>query len=314
MTKAFVFPGQGSQTVGMGRSFYNNFKVAKDVFNEVNDAVGKDLTKIIFGDNQELLTQTENAQPAIMCVSMAILRALEKETGRKATKLCDFVAGHSLGEYSALCASGAISITDTAKLLKVRGEAFAEVGKNSGGSMMALIGATIEQAEEVAKKASNDTTICQVANDNTVGQVVLSGHTEAIDRAIEIATEMKIKRAIKLPVSGAFHSILMEPAVDEVRKVLNKIEVNEPIIPVIANVTANQVFSVEEIKDSLLKQITGRVKWRETMLNFQFGGVNQIIEIGNGQVLSRMVSKTCPEIKGFSVNSLDTMKEFLKMM
>jgi len=314
MKKAFVFPGQGSQEIGMGKEFYYNFNVAKETFNEVDEALEKDLTKIIFGEDQALLTQTENAQPAIMCVSMAVLRVLKEEAGEEVPELCDFVAGHSLGEYSALCASKAISLSDTAKLLKVRGEAFAKAGKNSGGSMMALIGATIEQAEEIAKKASDDKMICQVANDNTVGQIVLSGHTQAIDKAIEIATKLGIKRAIKLPVSGAFHSVLMKPAVDKVKEALDEVKINEPLVPVISNVTANQVFTADEIKESLLKQITGRVRWRETMLNFESEEVKQIVEIGNGQVLSRMVKRTCPDIQGISINSLETMKEFLKTL
>jgi [acyl-carrier-protein] S-malonyltransferase len=312
MKKAFIFPGQGSQTLGMGKEFYDNFKIAKEVFNEVNEATNKDLTAIIFGDDEKLLTQTENAQPAIMCVSMAILSVLIQESGKSIEELCEFVAGHSLGEYSALCASEAFSLFDAAKLLKTRGEAFAKAGKVNDGSMLALIGATIEEAEEVAKKASDDGLICQVANDNTTGQIVLSGHSEAIEKAIKIAEEMKIKRAIKLAVSGAFHSILMESAVEEMKTILDTININEPIIPVITNVTVGQVFSAEEIKETLLKQITGRVRWREIMLNLEREGIQTMVEIGNGKILSGMINKTCPNVKSFSINSLESIKEFLK--
>lgn len=312
MTKAFVFPGQGSQKVGMGKDFYDNFQEAKNVFEEVNEALGKNLTKIIFEGPQEVLTQTENAQPALMCVSMAILKVIEKEAGKKVADLCNFVAGHSLGEYSALCASEVLTIADTAKLLKVRGQAFAEVGKEQGGTMAALIGVTIEQAEEIADKTKQASgKVCQVANDNTVGQVVISGHEEAIDKAVEIATEMQIKRAIKLPVSGAFHSELMTPAVEKMREALESVTISEPQIPVIANVSANQVFLPEEIKDSLLKQITGRVRWRETMLNLESMNIKQIWEIGSGAVLSRMVPRTCPNIQSSSVNSLEGLKEMV---
>ena len=311
MNKAFVFPGQGSQTVGMGKDLYDNFDVAKDVFKEVDNALNKDLSKIIFDGPQDLLTQTENAQPAIMCVSIAILRVLEKETGKKINELCKFVAGHSLGEYSALCASGAITLGDTAKLLKVRGESFAEAGKQSKGAMAALVGATIEQAEEVANKARQEGEICQVANDNTVGQVVISGNEKSIDEAIKIAGEMKIKRAIKLQVSGAFHSELMKPAVENMKKILGNFKIETPKVPLIANVYAGQVSTPEEIRESLLKQITSRVRWRETMLSFEKNGIEEIVEVGPGKVLTGMVAKTTPNIKAFAVNSLANLKEYI---
>ena len=311
MNKAFVFPGQGSQVVGMGKKFYDNFDIAKDVFNQVNEALGKDLSKIMFEGPQDLLTQTENAQPAIMCVSIAILKVLEKESGKKIEELCKYVAGHSLGEYSALCASEALSLQDTAKLLKIRGESFAEAGKSSKGAMVALVGATIEQAEEVANKARQDGEICQVANDNTVGQVVLSGNENSIDKAVDVATEMKIKRAIKLPVSGAFHSELMKPAVEKMEKALVNFNINNPKVPVISNFLAKEEINPAEIKENLLKQITGRVRWRETMLLFEQKGIEEIVEIGSGKVLSGMVARTTPNIKAYSINSIETLKEFL---
>lgn len=311
MNKAFVFPGQGSQVVGMGKEFYDNFDAAKKVFKEVDDALGKDLSKIMFEGPQELLTQTENAQPAIMCVSIAVLRVLEQESGKGIQELCDFVAGHSLGEYSALCASGAISLSDTARLLKVRGESFATAGSQSKGAMAALVGATIEQAEEVANKARQDGEVCQVANDNTVGQVVISGNEKSIDEAIKIATEMKIKRAIKLQVSGAFHSELMKPAVENMKNALANVKIEAPKVPLIANFTAGKASNPDEIRENLLKQITGRVRWRETMILFEKNGVEEIVEIGSGKVLAGMVAKTTPNIKAFSVNSIESMKEFI---
>ncbi len=311
MNKAFVFPGQGSQVVGMGKDLYDNFEIAKDVFNEVDSALNKNLSKIIFEGPQDLLTQTENAQPAIMCVSIAILKVLEKESDKSIEKLCNFVAGHSLGEYSALCASESLTLSDTAKLLKIRGESFAEAGKYSKGAMVALVGATIEQAEEVANKARQDGEICQVANDNTVGQVVLSGNEKSIDKAVEIATEMKIKRAIKLQVSGAFHSELMKPAVENMKNALAEINISVPKVPLIANVYADKISTPEEIKESLIKQITNRVRWRETMLLFEKNNIEEIVEVGPGKVLTGMVSKTVPSIKSFAVNSFESLKEYL---
>lgn len=310
INNAFIFPGQGSQNIGMAKEFYDNFHEAKLVFEEVNDTLGKDLTKIMFEGPEDLLTDTENAQPAIMTASIAILRVLKKESGKNINELCSYVAGHSLGEYTALCASESLSLKDTAKLLKVRGKAFADAGKKNTGTMVALVGATIEQAKEVAKKAKIEGEICQVANDNTVGQVVLSGHVNSMNKAIEIATEMKIKRAIMLKVAGAFHSELMLSAVEEMKEVLEDVIVNEPKVKVIANYTAN-IESVSEIKDNLLKQITGSVKWRETMLLLEELGINNFVEIGSSKVLTNMVSKTCNNISAIAINSIEAMKVFL---
>lgn len=309
--KAFVFPGQGSQKIGMGKDFYDNFAVAKDVFNEVDDVLGRKLSKIIFGDSQEELTKTQNAQPALMCVSMAILRTMEKEADKPVGELCEFVAGHSLGEYSALCACDSISLAETAKLLEIRGKAFAKAGKESNGSMAAIIGVDIETAMKIAEEAREVGETCQVANDNAIGQVVISGSETAIDRSLEIAIKMGAKRAIKLPVSGAFHSELMRPAADVMEKALETITIQEPKIPLITNVTANQVFSTEEIKESLIKQVTGRVRWRETLHNLEAEDIKQIIEIGSGRVLAGLVKKTCKNVESMSIGSVETMKEFL---
>lgn len=311
MNKIFTFPGQGSQVVAMGKEFHDNFDIAKKVFAEVDEALGKNLSKIMFEGPQEVLTETENAQPAIMCCSIAILKVLEQESGKKIEDLCKFVAGHSLGEYSALCASEALTLSDTAKLLKVRGESFASAGKASKGAMVALVGATVEQAEEVATKAKQNGEVCQIANDNTVGQIVLSGNEKSIDEAVRIATEMEIKRAIKLPVSGAFHSELMKPAFDSMKKALENIKILTPKVPLISNFTAKITSNPEEIKANLLSQITGRVRWRETMLLCEANGIEEFVEIGSGKVLTGMVVKTCPNIKTFAVNSIETMKEYL---
>lgn len=309
--KAFIFPGQGSQSIGMAKEFYENFDVAKEVFEEVNSTLGKNLTKIMFEGPEDLLTDTENAQPAIMTASIAILRVLEKESGKNIDELCSFVAGHSLGEYTALCASESLSLVDTARLLKVRGEAFAEASKKSSGTMMALVGATVEQAEEVAKKAKIEGEICQIANDNTVGQIVLSGNVNSMNKAIEIATEMKIKRAIMLKVAGAFHSELMLPAVEKMKEILQNVVINEPKVKVIANYTAN-IEDKNDIKSNLIKQITGTVKWRETMLLLERLSSDNFVEVGSSKVLTNMVSKTCKDIKVTTINSVESLNEFLK--
>ncbi len=309
--KAFIFPGQGSQSIGMAKEFYENFDVAKEVFEEVNSTLGKNLTKIMFEGPEDLLTDTENAQPAIMTASIAILRVLEKESGKNIDELCSFVAGHSLGEYTALCASESLSLVDTARLLKVRGEAFAEASKKSSGTMMALVGATVEQAEEVAKKAKIEGEICQIANDNTVGQIVLSGNVNSMNKAIEIATEMKIKRAIVLKVAGAFHSELMLPAVEKMKEILQNVVINEPKVKVIANYTAN-IEDKNDIKSNLIKQITGTVKWRETMLLLERLSSDNFVEVGSSKVLTNMVSKTCKDIKVTTINSVESLNEFLK--
>ena len=281
------------------------------VFAEVNEALGYDLGDIMLNGSQELLTNTENAQPAIMCASVAILRVLEKEVGLIiSNQNIDYVAGHSLGEYTALCAAGIFNLADTTKLLKVRGEAFRDIGEKSNGGMVALVGATIEQAEEVAKLSQINGMISQVANDNTVGQVVISGNKECMQKSLEIAKTLGIKRAIELPVSGAFHSELMKPAIDKMMEILADMQLNAMKIPVIANFTA-EVESVNEVVKNLLAQITGRVKWRETMLKMENEGVETFVEIGSGKILSNMVGKTCPDVKTIAINSIETMKEYL---
>lgn len=306
--KTFIFPGQGSQIMGMGKDFYDNFDVSKEVFQEVNEVLNKDLSKIIFEGDQEILTQTENAQPALMCVSIAILRAIEKKAGKKINELCNFVSGHSLGEYTALCASGAISLKDTAMLLKIRGEAFAKVGKSEGGSMAAIIGATMEQVNEVVSSGALSNEVCQIANDNSPGQVIISGHSNSIDNAIKIATEIGIKRAMRLPVSGAFHSELMNPAIKDMEQVLNSINIQNPSVKFYANVTANET-PVEKIKDNLLLQITNNVRWRETVDKIISAGSNNFVEIGAGVVLSKMISRGWKDVNAISINSISSMEE-----
>lgn len=308
---AIVFPGQGSQTVGMGKDLYQNFSSAKEVFKTVDDILGINLSKIMFEGPSEELTKTENTQPALMAVSIALTTVLEKEFGKKIEDLCSFVAGHSLGEYSALCAAKAITLEQTAKLLQIRGRAMATCGEKSTGAMAAILGVEVSVAEEIALEASQGE-VCQVANDNSVGQIVISGSKLAIDRALIIAKEKGAKRAIALPVSGAFHSSLMLEAQDEMKVALESADIKSPTIPVIANVTADLVSDPNQIRDLLAQQITGSVRWRETMLFMSSQGIEEVIEIGSGKVLSGLVGRTCANVKSKSIQNIVDLESLSK--
>ena len=306
---AIVFPGQGSQVVGMGKDLYENFDSAKKVFKKIDEILGVNLSKIMFEGPQDELTKTENTQPALMAVSVALIEVLEKDFGKKFQDLCALTAGHSLGEYSALCASKALTLEDTAKLLQIRGSEMAKCGQKTSGAMCAILGVEIEVAKEIAHEASQGD-ICQVANDNSVGQVVLSGSKIAIERAIEIAKSKGAKRAIQLPVSGAFHSLLMKDAQEKMANALTQIEIKQPIVPLVANVSAQIAKDVSQIKNLLVDQITGSVRWRETMLCFEQNGIEEVIEFGAGKVLSGLVSRTCPNLKSRSIQNSEDLKNF----
>lgn len=287
MKTAFVFPGQGSQTVGMGKEFYDNFAVARHVFEEVDDALGQKLSHLIFNGPIEELTLTANAQPAIMATSIAILRTLQHETGKQITDLCQFVAGHSLGEYTALCAAESLSLRDTAKLVKLRGETMQNAVAPGIGGMAAVLGMEIIKIEEILKQVNKNGLLCQIANDNCPGQVVISGHLQAIDEACAKIIEAGNK-AIKLPVSAPFHCALMEPVKETMAKALESIKINPAKVPVIANVLASSITQPEQIIDCLITQISGMVKWRESVLTMKNLGVTNITEVGAGKVLTGM--------------------------
>ena len=309
---SIIFPGQGSQVVGMGKDFYENFSYVKEMFEKTNDILHRDLKKIIFEGDEELLKATNNSQPAIMLISAVILEILKRESGKSIEQLCNFVAGHSLGEYSALYACESINLEQAIQLLDVRGKSFAEIGQKSNGGMLALLGCSIENALEIIKKAKLDGEVLQVANDNTVGQVVLSGNINSIDKASEISKEYNVKKAVKLPVSGAFHSQLMEPAVEKMKEILSTIDIKEPKVNFIANYTA-EITKGDKIKENLLNQITNGVRWRETMLNMEKNGVVNFIEITieKNRFWSGFVSRSCPNAKSIVINSIDSIKEFI---
>lgn len=311
MTRAFIFPGQGSQAVGMGRELAEAFASAREVFDEVNDALGQNLSKLMWDGPQEDLTLTENAQPAIMAVSLAVIRTLEKEGNFSLADKAAFVAGHSLGEYSALAAAGTFSVADTARLLKRRGQAMQRAVPVGKGAMAALLGLEFDQAAEVASEAAQGE-VCAAANDNGGGQVVVSGAKAAVERAIEIAKTKGAKRSMLLPVSAPFHCSLMQPAADEMAEALGGVDLKAPSVPLVANVTASRVADPATIRDLLVKQVTGMVRWRESVLYMEGEGVSAFVEVGAGKALSGMVKRIAKEPDIMAVGTPADVETFLK--
>ncbi len=310
MSRAFVFPGQGSQAVGMGRELAEAFAEARHVFQEVDEALKQNLSKLMFEGPDDQLTLTENAQPALMAVSMAVVRVLEGQGKLDLSQAATFVAGHSLGEYSALAAAGTFTLADTARLLKLRGQSMQKAVPVGVGAMAALLGAEFEQAKEIAAEAAQGQ-VCEAANDNGAGQVVVSGHKEAVERAIKIAQEKGIKRAVLLPVSAPFHCALMQPAADAMADALAKVDMKAPKVPVVANVVASAVSDPETIRDLLVKQVTGTVRWREGVLYMKEQGVAQLVELGSGKVLSGLAKRIDKELSGVAVGAPADIEAFL---
>lgn len=286
----------------MGKALADAFPVARAVFEEVDDALGEKLSALIWEGPKETLTLTENAQPALMAVSMAVMRVLEKEKGVSLANSAKFVAGHSLGEYSALAAAGAFSLSDAARLLRLRGQAMQKAVPVGIGAMAALLGVGIEVAEKVAVEAAQGD-VCQVANDNEPTQVVLSGHKTAIDRVPEIGKKFGVRRAVPLPVSAPFHCALMQPAADAMAEALAAVTINTPVVPVVANVLAQPISDPEEIKKRLIEQVTGTVRWRECVAFMAADGVTDFYEIGAGKVLAGLVKRTAPSVNAMSIGS-----------
>ncbi|MEX2166406.1 MAG: ACP S-malonyltransferase [Methyloceanibacter sp.] len=303
MSIAFIFPGQGSQAVGMGAELAKTYPAARAVFAEIDEALGQNLSKIMWEGPEAELTLTENAQPALMAVSLAAMRVL----GEKSVKLPStvaYVAGHSLGEYSALAAAGSLSLADTARLLKTRGRAMQEAVPVGEGAMAALLGADLAQAQDLAKAAAEGD-VCEAANDNAPGQVVISGAKAAIDRAVVLAPKFGARRAVLLPVSAPFHCALMQPAAEVMREALAAVEIKSPAVPLVANVLAEAVTDPEEIRTRLVEQVTGMVRWRETMLYLQANGVSTVYEVGAGRVLTGIARR----FDGIEAKSVGTPEE-----
>jgi [acyl-carrier-protein] S-malonyltransferase len=285
MSVAFIFPGQGSQAVGMGADLAKTYPAARAVFDEIDEALGQHLSRLMGEGPEDTLTLTENAQPALMAVSLAAMRVLTETKGIKLKDRVAYVAGHSLGEYSALAAAGALTLADTARLLKTRGRAMQEAVPVGQGAMAALLGADLAQAQELAKAAAQGQ-VCEAANDNAPGQVVISGAKAAIERAVSLAPKYGARRAVPLPVSAPFHCALMQPAAEAMRAALQEVKIKAPAVPVIANVLASPISNPEEIRARLVEQVTGMVRWRETMLFLKANGATTVYEIGSGRVLT----------------------------
>ena len=311
MAFAFVFPGQGSQAVGMGQELAAAFADAGSTFDEVDEALQQNLSRLMADGPEDELTLTENAQPALMAVSLAVVRVLERQGGIDVARKCTFVAGHSLGEYSALAAARALRLDDTARLLKARGQAMQKAVPVGQGAMAALLGVGLEAACAIAEEAAGGE-ICTAANDNAPDQVVLSGSREAVERAVEIAPERGVRRAIMLPVSAPFHCRLMAPAAEAMKAVLAEVALARPVVPVIANVTAAAVDDPAEIRDLLVKQVTTMVRWRESVVAMKRHGVDTLVELGAGRVLSGLVRRIDRDLSAVSVSDPAGVEAFLK--
>jgi [acyl-carrier-protein] S-malonyltransferase len=311
MSRAFVFPGQGSQAVGMGADLAAAFGTARDVFQEVDEALKQNLSKLMREGPESDLVLTENAQPALMAVSVAVVRILEKDGGKPLAALASHVAGHSLGEYSALAAAGALQLADAARLLKLRGQSMQKAVPVGVGAMAALLGIELEGAQEACTEAAQGEVVA-VANDNGGGQVVVSGHKAAVERTIEAAKLRGAKRGMLLPVSAPFHCPLMQPAADAMQEALEKVAMLTPSVPLIANVLASEVTNPADIKQRLVEQVTGMVRWRESVQYMKTQGVEALVECGTGKVLSGLVKRIDKEMTGLALNTPADIEAFLK--
>lgn len=313
MARAFVFPGQGSQAVGMGKELAAALPTAALVFEEVDEALRQNLSRLMFEGPIEELTLTENAQPALMAMSLAVTTVLRRDGGVEFGKHCQFVAGHSLGEYSALCAADALPLDVTARLLKQRGRAMQQAVPVGQGAMAALLGLDFAAAAGVARDAAEDQ-VCDTANDNAPGQVVVSGHREAVERAVELAKDRGARRPMLLPVSAPFHCALMQPAADIMAEALQAADLVAPTVPLVANVAATAVTEPDEIRELLVAQVTSMVRWRESVLYLRTQDVDNLVEVGAGKVLTTMLKRIDREISGQAVNTPDSIESFLKSM
>jgi [acyl-carrier-protein] S-malonyltransferase len=311
MSRAFVFPGQGSQAVGMGSDLAGAFATARDVFQEVDEALKQNLSKLMREGPESDVVLTENAQPALMAVSMAVVRILEKDGGKPLVSLASHVAGHSLGEYSALAAASALQLSDAARLLKLRGQSMQKAVPVGVGAMAALLGIELEPAQEACKEAAQGEVVA-VANDNGGGQVVVSGHKGAVERTIEVAKTKGAKRGMLLPVSAPFHCPLMQPAADAMKSALESVSLATPRVPLVANVLAAEITEPSAIKQRLVEQVTGLVRWRESVQYMKAQGVEMLVECGSGKVLSGLVRRIDKDMTGLALNTPADIEAFLK--
>lgn len=311
MTVALIFPGQGSQAIGMGKALAERFAEARAVFEEVDAALGETLSRTIFEGPEPELTRTANAQPALMATSLAALRTLEAHAGLDVARDAAFVAGHSLGEYSALAAAGALSIGDAAKLLRLRGRAMQDAVPAGLGAMAALLGTDLTVAQGIARDAAGED-VCEVANDNGGGQVVLSGNADAVGRAMALAKDRGVKRAVLLPVSAPFHCALMGPAADVMRDALDRVEMRSPTVPLVSNRDGRPTADVSAIRDALVAQVSGTVRWRECVLAMAAAGVDRFIEVGAGTVLSGLLKRVAPDARAASVGTPADVEAYLR--
>ncbi|MBO89569.1 MAG: [acyl-carrier-protein] S-malonyltransferase [Rickettsiales bacterium] len=314
MTRAFVFPGQGSQAVGMGKELADAFPEARLVFEEVDETLKQNLSRVMFEGPKDQLVLTANAQPALMAMSVAIVRVIEKEGNLTLLDIASYVAGHSLGEYSALTVAGALSLADTSRLLKLRGTAMQIAVPIGEGAMAALMGPSVEETEEIAAAAVEmgaDGEVCDVANDNAPGQVVVSGSTATVERAVEIGAERGAKRSVMLPVSAPFHCGLMQPAADAMENALRTTTISPPSLPIITNVSADEVRDPEVIRKNLVMQVTARVRWRESVMNLKNKEVDTLVEAGAGKVLSGLARRIDREFLSISIQGPEDIEAFL---
>lgn len=308
--RAFVFPGQGSQAVGMGRALYDAVPAARLVFEQVDDALGMPLSRIIFDGSEDTLRLTENAQPALMATSLAALRALEARSDRRLADLCGVVAGHSLGEYSALAAAGSLALADAARVLRVRGRAMQNAVPVGEGAMAAILGLELEAVEEVARRAS-EVGVCDLANDNAPGQAVVSGARSAVERAVDLAKQQGARRSVLLPVSAPFHCRLLAPAAEAVAAALAEVQIRVPAVPVISNVTAAPESAPETLRARLVEQVTARVRWRESLVAMTGLGVDAVVELGAGRVLSGLSKRTLPGVASHALGAPAEIDAFI---
>lgn len=313
MERAFVFPGQGSQAVGMGKALAESSAVARQVFEEVDDALGEKLSALMFDGDADRLTLTENAQPALMAVSLAVTHVLLDRIGQPIETLARFVAGHSLGEYSALAAAGAFTVGDCARLLRRRGQAMQQAVPVGVGAMAALMGISLEEAREITAEAAGNQ-VCTAANDNAPGQVVVSGHRPAVEGAVALAAARGARRSVLLPVSAPFHCTLMEPAAEAMAEALGSVPIKPPVVPLIGNVTAAAVVEPEEIRARLVEQVTGAVRWRESVLYMRDAGVMELVELGSGKVLSGLARRIDRDLASVSLQTPADIDAFAKRL